>query len=495
MSSASGCVKVSPEEILPVFGELFKRSQIQAWLQAEPLATGQKRGLYWRLLTPLIVLWCLVVQRLQRDHSCDALVSHLHTGAADGLDAADAHGQPLSQRLQSENTSAYVQARSRLPLGLVRRANQWVWQMVCRWLAAAPEPSAWQWHGQAVRLLDGTTFRLRSHPALVAEYGQAKNGKGASDWVVVRSVGSFCLYTHCNLGVTTANLHTSETAMLDELMRNDARNTIYVGDMNFGVYRTVQTAYAHHQQVLLRLRRDRFEALRRNNGYTSPLRSGQEWVVTWTPAPKIQVDSTLPVLPIQGRLLYLRLNNAGFRPLDLYLFTTLGDSSLYPFAQLFQLYGLRWQVELDYRHIKTTLDMEEFSTHSPAIFRLELLTGLLTYNLIRATMVKAALLANQPLLRLSFLQAWRRLRDALFTGVPAWVLKQGNLYHHLLHRIATCLLPHQPNKIRHEPHMVRERPRVYPPLHGDRNIARRKNLFQLGCTDLAKTLLPNSAIS
>lgn len=486
MSRERASVKVSPEEVLPVFGEIFNRRQIQAWLQVEPWAAGQKRALYWRLLTPLIVLWCVVVQRLLADHSCDGVVSHLHTGAADGLDPVDRHEQPLSQRLQSENTSAYVQARERLPLGLVKRANQQVWQMVCQWLASAPQSSAWQWQGHAVRLLDGTTFRLPSTPSLVKEYGQAKNGKGASDWVVVRSVSSFCLYTHCNVGCSTANLHTSESAMLDELMRTDATATIYVGDINFGVYRTVQTACAHHQLVLLRLDPKRAQALRRKNHYPTPLCSGQECSVTWLPGTRIQVDPTLPVLPLAGRLLYLRLNTPGFRPLELYFFTTLLDPQRYPFAALCQLYGLRWQVELDYRHLKTTLDIEQFSAQSPAIFRLELFASLLAYNLVRATMVKAALFANLPLIQLSFVHAWRRLRDALFTGIPAWILQQDNPYQHLLAHIAKGRLIHQPNKTRHEPHMIREWPRVYPPLHGDRNAARRKNLILLG--SLSSTL-------
>ncbi len=36
------------------------------------------------------------------------------------------------------------------------------------------------WKNHAVRLLDGTTFRLKQTPDLVKTYGQASNGRGRS---------------------------------------------------------------------------------------------------------------------------------------------------------------------------------------------------------------------------------------------------------------------------------------------------------------------------
>lgn len=486
-------IKVTPEEVLPVFSEIFSRSLVKAELSKITKADGSKRSFYWRLFTPLIVLWCLIMQRLNTDHSCDEVVSHLHTGTADGLDGEDDHQQPLSQRINSESTSAYVQARERLPLILVRWALKQVWRTVCGWLHQANIPQSWRWHDHAVRLLDGTTFRLLPTPELVASYGQATNGQGESHWVVVRSVITFCLHSHLSVAVTTADMHTSESAMLYDLMVDDEPNTIFVGDINFGVYRTVQTARSFGQHVLLRLRRDRFEALRRTIDHPAPLRSGQEWQVLWTPGPQIRSDPRLPRVAIPGRLLYLHLNTRGFRPMHIFLFTTLCDETAYSFEDLCQLYALRWQAELDYRHIKTTLKMEEFAAHSTAIFQLELMAGLLTYNLIRAMMVKAALAANCSPLQLSFQQSLRRLRDALLTGVPAWVAQSGHILDHLLERLAKCRLPNRPNKIRHEPRMVRRRPQIYPVLRGDRTAARQKNLLKLGFIPPTTTSHPLTA--
>src|SRR5215210_8371419 len=117
------CLRPTPEEVLPLFRSLFSRPLLKQWL-AEVTSTSPTPlpRLYWRLFTPLIVLWCLIMQRLQADQTDDAVVSQLHTGAADALDAHDPHPQPLSQRLHSESSSAYAQARARLPLAVLRRA-------------------------------------------------------------------------------------------------------------------------------------------------------------------------------------------------------------------------------------------------------------------------------------------------------------------------------------------------------------------------------------
>jgi hypothetical protein len=143
------------------------------------------------------------------------------------------------------------------------------------------------------------------------------------------------------------------------------------------------------------------------------------------------------------------------------------------------LYGQRLRVEIDYRQVKTTLEMEQFEVKSTDMFRKELAAGLLTYNLICALMVKAAQIGHLLPRQLSFARCWRRIRDTQFQGIPAHVYQQGDIQTYLLHRLAQCTLPHQPNKVRHEPRKVRRKPAVFPPLKGDRNIARQEIIDQL----------------
>ncbi len=464
------CVHPTPEELLPVFRTCFSRASVQQLLrQTAPTTT-----FYWRLFTPVIVLWCLIFQRLNPDHHGDAVVSHLHTGAADALDPADPHPQPLSRRLTSESTSAYSQGRSRLPLAVLQAASRHLVQTVRAWLAATPTPPTWK--GHAVRLLDGTTFRLAPTSELVTTYGQARNQHGDGYWVIVRSVASFCLYTQQCCGLAEDRPTVSESALARTVLEADQADTVFVGDCNFGVYRVAQVAQALGQHVVLRRQGRQARALLRATGYRGPLPSGLDWPVRWACGKDTHVDPTLPCDRLDGRLIFVRLTKAGFRPIELYLFTSLTDPQAYPVADLVALYGLRWQVEVDYQHIKTSMDMAEFTAQTPEMFRKELAAGLLAYNLICATLVQAAQRAHLAANRLSFVRALRRLRDALMTGVPAWVLAEGQLAPYLLERLAQCQVQHQPLKLAHEPRKVRRRPQVYPALKGDRNVARQQVL-------------------
>jgi len=184
-------------------------------------------------------------------------------------------------------------------------------------------------------------------------------------------------------------------------------------------------------------------------------------------------------MPIVGRLLYVRLKGEGFRPIDLYLYTSLLDVESYPISELCALYGLRWEVEIDYRHVKSCLEMSDFNVQSAAMFRLELAVGLLTYNLICALMVKAADQAGLSPMRLSFSRCLRRFREALTQGVPAWVYAQGTALSYLLGQLGSCKLPWQPDKVKHEPRKVRHKPESFPALKGDRETARRHLLVEM----------------
>ena len=472
MAHNSPIVKPSLEEIMPIYQELFPRHKIQVLVKAA------KVKLYWRVLTPLVVLWGFIIQRLHSDHSCDAVVSHLHTGAADDLDPADPHEEPLSKRLKSESTAAYVQGRNRLPLSVLQAMVQAVAGIISRWLQdQAPDKGYWK--GHAVRLLDGTTYRLLPKGDLLKSYGLANNQHGSSEWVLVRSVAAFCLYTQSVVAYTEGPTSTSEKAMVKTLMQaDDISDSLYLGDQGFGVYRTAQVARACHKKVILRVESKVAQALQKRNSSQPYLKPGQERHLEWAPLPHNKVDPDLSPDPIAGRLIYAQITQPGFRPIDLYLFTTLLDDPLYLATEIVTLYGQRLRVEIDYRHLKTTLEMEEFDVQSTALFRKELAAGLLTYNLICAFMVKAALIADLPPSQLSFSRCWRRVQDFLLKGIPAWVYATQSVQTYLLQRLAKCKLAQQPNKVRYEPRKVRRRPAIYPHLKGDRKAARQEVLNQ-----------------
>lgn len=162
-------------ELVPVFQELLPVKMVYDQLKA----SGKR--FYERLFTPLVVLWGLIFQRLNKDHTCDAALAHFASGEADGLDTR--HEQPLSERIKSESTAGYCKERQRLPLKVVQGALKHTGAVIQQWLGPAG-----LWLGHRVNLLDGTTFRLWPTPELVKTYGQHTNQHGSSYWVVMRAV-------------------------------------------------------------------------------------------------------------------------------------------------------------------------------------------------------------------------------------------------------------------------------------------------------------------
>jgi len=441
-------------QLLPVFQDLLPAQVIRGLIQTAG------RRFYERLFTPLVMTWCLIFQRLNSDHTCDAVVSHVGSGAIDHLD--DRHVEPLSQRVKSESTAAYCKGRKRLPLSVLQGALHHTASVIRQWLG-----DDGLWLGHPVGLMDGTTFLLRPEPELVEHYGRHKNQHGETYWVVMRAVAAFCLRCGATLGVTEDSLHTSEQELAALLLAQATRNSVYVGDRNFGVFSVVQAARHYAVWVVLRMTRRRASALTKRK-----MRSGEDIRVEWEPSIHDQVNPDMSSKPISGRLIYVRLERNGFRPVELYLFTTLLDGEKYTVEELVKLYDLRWHAELNLRYIKDTLDMDLLTSKSVDMVRKELYAGLLAYNTIRGYMTQAARQANLSPLTLSFTSCWRRVRDTLLTWHPTNSAQHAvRIVQRLLARLARCKLPKRP-RFRIEPRAVRRCPAAYPNLKGSRANAR-----------------------
>ena len=104
--------KPNVAELMPIYDR---------WLPSEVIARlvrETKKKFYSRVLPPILVLWGFIFQRLNHDHSCDAAWSYL---SSDTVLEQFRPGKPRPKRL-SESSSAYCQARKRLPLSVAQGA-------------------------------------------------------------------------------------------------------------------------------------------------------------------------------------------------------------------------------------------------------------------------------------------------------------------------------------------------------------------------------------
>ena len=80
---------------------------------------------------------------------------------------------------------------------------------------------------------------------------------------------------------------------------------------------------------------------------------------------------------IRGRLIVGQVEGQNGKVVELYLFTTLEE----PLEKLVELYGRRWNIELDIRSLKQTLRLHSLSSQSPQGVAKELLMAIAGYNL------------------------------------------------------------------------------------------------------------------
>jgi hypothetical protein len=147
-----------------------------------------------------------------------------------------------------------------------------------------------------------------------------------------------------------------------------------------------------------------------------------DWIATWKrpdQRPAYVEQQPWDALPgsLQVRILRVRLKRNGFRTQTLWIATTLLDPVAYPAELIAGLYRMRWDIELCFRDLKTTMAMEELRCRTPAMARKELLAYMVAHNFIRCLEAEAATTHGVPRHRISFkgtIDAARAFHAAIF---------------------------------------------------------------------------------
>lgn len=152
------------------------------------------------------------------------------------------------------------------------------------------------------------------------------------------------------------------------------------------------------------------------------------------------------------------------------LITTLLDTKIYPPLELVRLYDSRWDVEVDLKHLKSTLGMDVLRCKTPLMVRKELYVYLLAYNLLRTLMWSAGTTYGVSPVRLS-LQGTRHHLDNFIPLLCANSgVKRYQIYQTLLKIIVHKPVPQRPGRT--EPRVRKRRPKAYPLLQQPRNQLR-----------------------
>jgi len=314
---------------------------------------------------------------------------------------------------------ALCKARQRLPLKLMM-------ELVARSAGSAPSHAQEQaqslWNGLMIYLADGTTFLTPDTPDLARHYGKSKNQRGTSlGYPSLKLLALMDLSGGLIRRVIALPSHRQEFTCLSRLfvaiVRNcgDSARALLLGDRGLvsfvhlflmiqagiqGCFRLPRGQVAHHRG---RLSRRLVKRLGR-----------QDLLVRWTATCRPKWLSKKSWKPLAARQLVLRqiafrILRKGFRTQWAWIITTLTDPRKYPAEEVAQLYGKRWQIEVCFRDLKSTLNTRMLRSKSIAGVRKEILAFVLLYNLIRRVMQQAATLQQVAVQRISFIDATRWL--------------------------------------------------------------------------------------
>ena len=400
-----------------------------------------------RLYPPTVTLSMFMMQALNEDGSCQKAVNGWAARrVADGLSA------------NSVRTGGYCKARQRLPVEMAMALTRETGQLL-----SARAQAGWRWRGRTVKLVDGSGISMPDTPENQARYPQPSSQAEGVGFPLARIVAVICLSTGAVMDAAMgaySGKGSSELGLLRSLGAAFSAGDVMLADAFYCNYFLIATLQAAGVEVLFEQNGARITDFRRGQ------RLGKrDHLVHW-PKPKSRPpwmtqehyesfpdEITVREVEVDGQILV----------------TTMLDHRRVRKAELSRLYGLRWNVELDLRNIKTTLGMDVLSCQTPQMNEKEMWVHLLAYNLIRLLMTQAALDGGVHPRELSFKHTVQMWMEWTSQRLPT------NLALHnptLFRLIAQLKVGNRPGRI--EPRARKRRPKPYPWLKVPRAEARRQ---------------------
>ncbi len=375
--------------------------------------------------------------------------------------------------------SAYCQARARLPRALLERLQQAVTGTLVDTTEVRPSDL---WCGHRVFLLDGSSFSMPDTPALQKQFGQPGGQAAGCGFPVAHLLVRFDVTTGYLMQTEAAPLRTHDLSGVPALHAALRPGDVLVGDRAFGSFAHLALCHKHHihgvfrahQRQIIDFRPHRrhktppqgkgAKALKDQKGLPSSRwlkRLGKHDQLVEYPKPKerptwmtAEEYAELPET-IKVREVRFTIRQRGLRTRTVTLVTTLLDPEQYPAAELARLYGLRWGVETNLRHLKQTLGMDILRCETVEGVLKELTLFVLIYNLVRRVMWEAARRQDVAPDRISFIDAWRWLRHAEpGDALPTLVVN-----------------PVRPGRV--EPRVRKRRPKQFPVMKKPRAVLRK----------------------
>lgn len=310
----------------------------------------------------------------------------------------------------SSDTGGYCKAHQRLPEMLLRRLGVRVGETL-----SSREDGGNLWFGRRVLAADGSSFSMPDTSRNQGKYPQPSAQKPVCGFPVAGFVAVICLATGALLGAALRTCNTHDMVLFYYVRACFLRGDIFLGDHGFSSYAEMALFLERGVDSVVRLHQRRRTDFRRGK-----VLGVDDHIETWVrPCRNLKdlraEDYVRSPETLQMREIRYRVDIKGYRTNEITLSTTLLGAKLYPAKALADLYFRRWRIEVDFRHLKTTTQLDVCRGKSPNLVEKEFWVHVLSYNLTRSAMWDAGDMWDGTALGLS-------LKGAIQHLLSRWVL-------------------------------------------------------------------------
>ena len=390
------------------------------------------------VFTPLVTLRAFLFQVLSSSGACKEAVAHV---------LVERIGQ--NYHANSMNTGPYCKSRLRLQRSHLKETVTSSGKVLHEQASGN-----WLWNGFRVMLVDGTTLLMPDTNDNQQTFPQQKAQKQGLGFPIVRLVGLISLATGACVDYTTGpyqDKKTCETSLFSDMIQLLCKHDLLLADRYFTSYANMALLRKQGTMLVFRQQSPVKSDFRRG------LRLGAKDHVISIKKPK---KKTVWISDIAWAALPEELWIREFSVNGIVYVTTLMNAKTYPKKSLAELYQQRWQIEVDFRSIKTHMGMEMLHCKTAEMVKKEIAVHLLAYNLIRANIARAACLNDKQPRYLSFMAVVQLMRNTASMSITLTGTALEKIIHPLLIAMAQTEIGqrNRPN----QPRVIKRRPKGYP---------------------------------
>lgn len=371
-----------------------------------------------RLMTPFLTLQLFCLQVLHYNTA----ITHLRQLA--GFDFSP---------------SSYAEARMRLPLAVFQQLLEKMYGYFASQAADVTPPALF---GRRLVITDAVTFSMPDTPQLVEHFGLPPGQKPGIGYPVGKVMALMDYATGMFTQLLPVPQSTHDMRGIIGIHSHLKKGDILLGDSAF-------CSFAH-MCLLMAMGVDGVFFLHQRR----PKVPGKpRWTKSKKP-PAWMTQEQFDALPqfIDVRVIKHYVHQQGYRTQIVYIATTLIDEDAWPDWLLAQMYKRRWDIEVCFDHLKTTMQMNVLKCMTVQGVYKELTVYLIVYNKVRLAMLQTAAKQNVNLRRVSLIDTMRYLAVTMIglRGVERIIIN-----------------PYRPG--RHQPRVQRRRPKGFPWMTKTRN--------------------------